>query len=121
MGVQFSDEVHGYEMQKIRILNAGHQVFANVAEIMDIADVSDIMQHPTIRPFSRRSKLEEIVPLVVPVPGKTPLQYFELIDTRFSNPAIVDTTRRVAFDGSSRQPGFVIPSIREGLKAGHAG
>ena len=41
-----------------------------------------------------------------------------LIDRRFANPKIVDTTRRVAFDGSSRHPGFIIPTIRDGLNAG---
>ncbi|HMQ57927.1 MAG TPA: mannitol dehydrogenase family protein, partial [Rhizobiaceae bacterium] len=100
VGAQFSDDVHGYEMQKIRILNAGHQAFANIAEIMDIEVVSDIMRHPTIRAFFRKVEIEEIVPMVVPVPGKTPLQYFELIEERFANPAIVDTARRIAFDGS---------------------
>ena len=118
VGVQFSDDVHGYEMQKIRILNAGHQVFANIAEIMDIPVVSDIMQHTTIRAFLRKVEIDEIVPLVVPVPGKTPLQYFELIEERFANPAIVDTARRIAFDGASRHPGMVIPTIREAVAAG---
>ena len=42
----------------------------------------------------------------------------DLIDRRFSNPLIVDTTRRVAFDGSSRHPGFVLPVIRDALGAG---
>ncbi|MCB1379239.1 MAG: mannitol dehydrogenase family protein [Alphaproteobacteria bacterium] len=118
VGAQFSNDVHGYEMQKIRILNAGHQTFANVAEIMGISVVSEIMQHPIIRAFFRKVEMEEIVPLVVPVPGKTPRQYFELIDERFANPAIVDTARRIAFDGSSRHPGMVIPTIHEAVAAG---
>jgi len=118
VGVQFSDDVHGYEMQKIRILNAGHQVVANIAELMDIPVVSEIMRHPTIRPFFEKVETEEIVPLVVPVPGKTPLEYFHLIAERFSNPAIVDTARRIAYDGSSRHPGMVIPTIREAVEAG---
>ena len=105
-------------MQKIRILNAGHQTFANVAEIMNISVVSDIMRHETIRAFFKKVEMEEIVPLVVPVPGKTPQEYFELIDERFANPAIVDTARRIAFDGSSRHPGMVIPTIREAVAAG---
>ena len=42
----------------------------------------------------------------------------DLVGRRFSNPDIVDTTRRVAFDGSSRHPGFVVPSIRDGLVMG---
>jgi mannitol 2-dehydrogenase len=58
------------------------------------------------------------MPHVKPVPEFTPAKYVELIERRFANPFIVDTTRRVAFDGSSRHPGFVIPSIRDGLKAG---
>lgn len=118
VGAQFSDDVHGHEMQKIRILNAGHQAFANIAELMNISVVSDIMQHPTIRAFFKKVETMEIVPLVVPVPGKTPLQYFELIDERFANPAIVDTARRIAFDGSSRHSGMVIPTIREAVAAG---
>ena len=118
VGAVFTDDVHDFETMKIRILNAGHQVFANIAEIMDIPVVSDIMQHPTIRAFLRKVEIDEIVPLVVPVPGKTPLQYFELIEERFANPAIVDTARRIAFDGASRHPGMVIPTIREAVAAG---
>ena len=117
-GAQFSDNVHGYEMQKIRLLNAGHQLIASPAVIAGIAVVSEIMRHPTIHAFFRKVEMEEIVPHVTPVPGMTPQQYVDLIDRRFSNPAIVDTTRRIAFDGSSRHPGFVLPTVREGLAAG---
>ncbi|MCB1336370.1 MAG: mannitol dehydrogenase family protein [Maritimibacter sp.] len=117
-GAQFTDDVHGYEAQKIRILNAGHQVIVNLAEILHIETISEIMRHDTIRAVFRKIQAEEIVPHVVPVPGMTPEQYVELIERRFSNPAIVDTTRRVAFDGSSRHPGMVLPTVRDGLRAG---
>ncbi|GKY86574.1 mannitol dehydrogenase family protein [Sinisalibacter aestuarii] len=117
-GAQFSDNVHGYEAQKIRILNAGHQVIVNAAELLHIETIAEIMAHETIHAFFRKVELEEIVPHVVPVPGMTPGQYVDLIDRRFANPAIVDTTRRVAFDGSSRHPGFVLPTVRDGLRAG---
>ncbi len=53
-----------------------------------------------------------------PCPIMTPLAYVDLIDRRFSNPQIFDTTRRVAFDGASRHTGFVIPTLREALAAG---
>ncbi len=117
-GATFSDDVHAYEMQKIRILNAGHQCFANVAEVMNVPIVSDIMRHPAILAFFRKVELEEIVPLVVPAPGMTPEEYFRLIERRFANPAIVDTARRIAFDGSSRHTGMVLPTVREALAAG---
>lgn len=117
-GATFSDNVHGYEAQKIRILNAGHQVFVNVAEILHIDTISASLQHQKIHDMFHKVEMLEIVPHVVPVPGMTPEQYVDLIDHRFANPKIVDTTRRVAFDGSSRHPGFIIPTIRDGLSAG---
>ncbi len=115
VGVQFTDDVHGYEAQKLRILNAGHQVIGNVAELLGLGTVAEAMTHPLIKPLFRKVQLTEIVPHVVPVPGMTPEQYVDLIERRFSNPAIQDTIRRVAFDGSSRHPGFVLPSLRDAL------
>ncbi len=117
-GATFSDNVHGYEAQKIRILNAGHQLIVNVAEVLHIETISEIMANVKIHAMFRKIQLEEIVPHVVPVPGMTPEQYVDLIDRRFANPAIIDTTRRVAFDGSSRHPGMVLPTVREGLANG---
>jgi mannitol 2-dehydrogenase len=48
----------------------------------------------------------------------TPAAYVDLIDGRFANPQIVDTVRRVAFDGSSRHTGFILPTLRDALAAG---
>lgn len=48
----------------------------------------------------------------------SPEAYVDLIDRRFSNPEIIDTVRRVAFDGSSRQTGFVLPTLRDALMKG---
>lgn len=117
-GATFSENVHSYEAQKIRILNAGHQVISNVAELLHIDTIAESMAHEKIHAFFLKVAHEEIVPHVVPVPGMTPEQYVDLTDRRFSNVKIIDTTRRVAFDGSSRHPGFVIPTIRDGLNKG---
>lgn len=118
IGVQFTDDVHGYEAQKLRILNAGHQLIGNVGEIMGIGTVAQAMAHPQINALFHKVQMDEIVPHVVPVPGMTPAQYVDLIAKRFSNPAIHDTIRRVAFDGSSRHPGFVLPSLHDALVSG---
>ncbi len=118
VGATFSDRVKDYEKMKIRILNAGHQVIVNSAEILGIETISGAMAHPKIGALFRKVELEEIVPHVKPVPGMTPEQYVDLIERRFANPAVVDTVRRVAFDGSSRHTGMVLPSVRDGLAAG---
>jgi len=118
VGAIFTDRVHDFERMKIRMLNGGHQVLAGAGEILGIETIADTIAHPRIKAFFRKVVLQEIAPHVKPVPGHTPAQYADRMESRFSNPAIMDTTRRVAFDGSSRHPGFVIPSLRDGLKAG---
>jgi mannitol 2-dehydrogenase len=118
VGATFSSDVHDYETMKIRILNAGHQVIANAGEILGVETISGCMAHPLIHAFFHEVQREEITPHVKPVPGMTPEGYVDLVARRFSNAAIVDTTRRVAFDGSSRHTGFVLPILRDGLATG---
>ncbi|WP_240789542.1 mannitol dehydrogenase family protein [Pseudooceanicola onchidii] len=117
-GATFSDHVHDYETMKIRILNGGHQVIAGAGEVLSVDSIAGCMAHPRISALFDKVARDEIVPHVKPVPGMTPESYVALIAQRFGNPRIVDTTRRVAFDGSSRHTGFVIPSIRDGLASG---
>ncbi|WP_239025561.1 mannitol dehydrogenase family protein [Roseicyclus persicicus] len=118
VGATFTDDVHGYEMMKIRILNAGHQVLANAGELLSVPTIADCMAHPAISAMFRKVQTEEILPYVAAVPGTAPADYLSLIERRFANPAIRDTVRRVAFDGSSRHPGFVLPILRDALAAG---
>ncbi|WP_299902199.1 mannitol dehydrogenase family protein [uncultured Ruegeria sp.] len=120
VGATFSDDVHAFETMKIRILNAGHQVLANVGEVLGIETVSECMGDPLISSFFGKVQRTEIAQTVAPVPGKSPADYVTLIESRFSNPRIVDTTRRVAFDGSARHTGFVLPILRDQLKAGRS-
>ncbi|MEP3332065.1 mannitol dehydrogenase family protein [Sedimentitalea sp.] len=117
-GATFSNRVHDFETMKLRILNGGHQVIAIPGEILGIDSIAATMGNPAIRGLLRKVMTEEVAQHVAPVPGFTALEYLDLVDRRFSNPEIADTTRRVAFDGSSRQTGFIIPSIRDGLNAG---
>ncbi len=117
-GATFSGDVHAYETMKIRILNGGHQVIADAGEVLSIATIAECMAHPLVGPLFRKVASEEVAPHVAPVPGFVPDAYVDLIERRFANPHIADTTRRVAFDGSSRHPGFILPSVRDGLASG---
>ena len=118
VGAEFSDSVHQHEAQKIRILNGGHQVIANVAEVLGFETIAQSIADPLIHALFAKVQTEEIVPHVTALPGMTVLQYLDLIDNRFANGAIIDTIRRVAFDGSARHVGFILPSIRDGLAGG---
>jgi mannitol 2-dehydrogenase len=115
VGATLTPHVHSYEAMKIRMLNAGHQVLANAGEILGVPTIAACMSDPQIAAFFRKVELEEIAPHVDAVPGITPAAYLGLIERRFSNPEIHDTTRRVAFDGASRHAGFLLPIVRDAL------
>lgn len=117
-GATFTDDVHSYETMKIRILNAGHQVLANAGEILSLPTIASCMQDADVAAFFAKVEKDCIVPYVHAVPEMEPGAYAELIAQRFSNPMIHDTVRRVAFDGSSRHTGFVLPILRDALAAG---
>jgi mannitol 2-dehydrogenase len=120
VGATITADVHAYEAMKIQMLNAGHQVLANLGELLSLLTIDLCMVHPLVAAFFDRVQQTEILPCVAPVPGMTPAAYLALIKRRFSNSAIKDTTRRVAFDGSARHTGFVLPLVWEGLAAGRS-
>ena len=118
VGATFTDNVHAFEAMKIRILNGGHQLIANAGEVLSVEFISGCMDHALIGDYFRTVAKTEIAHQVHAVPGMTPDAYADLIDSRFSNAEIIDTVRRVAFDGSSRQTGFILPTLRDALAAG---
>ena len=44
--------------------------------------------------------------------------YRDVVLNRFSNPHLLDTNQRVAMDGFSKVPGFIVPTLRECLARG---
>jgi len=120
VGVQFVPDVTPYEFMKIRILNGGHAVIAYAGSLLDIHFVHDAMNHPLVGGLFAKVEQDEIIPTVPPVPNTDLQDYYKLIHRRFSNPKIGDTIPRLAFDGSNRQPKFIVPVIADRLKAGQS-
>jgi len=118
VGVTFTDHVHAFEAMKIRILNGGHAIIAYPGGLMGIEYVHEAMAEPLIAGFLDKVERDEIIPIVPPVPGTDLGDYYTLIRSRFSNPEVADTERRLCLDGSNRQPKFIIPSIADNLAAG---
>lgn len=118
VGVEFVSDVSPYELMKIRILNGGHAVIAYPAGLLGIEFVHDAMADRHVAGFLDKVEREEIVPVVPPVPNTDLGAYLAKITERFANPKIGDTVRRLCLDGFNRQPKFIVPSIRDRLKAG---
>lgn len=120
VGVTFVPDVTPYETMKIRILNGGHAALCYPSALLGVKYVHESMEHPTISAFLDTLEKNEIIPTVPEVPDTNLEEYWELIGKRFSNPTIMDTINRNCFDGYNRQPKFVVPVAREGLKAGRS-
>ncbi len=118
VGAQFVKDVTPFEYMKIRILNGGHAVLAYAAGLLDVHFVHEAMQHPLVHAFFDKVERDEIIPTVPPVPGTNIADYYKLIERRFTNPKIGDTIRRLALDGSNRQPKFIVPPMADRLRAG---
>jgi mannitol 2-dehydrogenase len=120
VGVQFVKDVAPYEHMKIRILNGGHATIAYPAGLLDIHFVHEAMEHPHVSAFLAKVERDEIVAVVPPVPDTDLHDYIALCERRFANPKIGDTIRRLALDGSNRQPKFIVPSAFDRVSAGQS-
>ncbi len=117
-GATLVSDVNAWEQMKIRMLNGGHALIAYPAALLGIEFVHDAMRDPLVRGFLEQVEREEIAEIVAPAPGMTPAEYLALIAGRFANPAVADTVRRLCFDGSNRQPKFIVSSIADRLDRG---
>lgn len=103
---------------KIRILNGGHAALCYPSALLGVKYIHEAMEHETIGPFLDTLEKNEIIPTVPPVPDTDLTGYWGLISQRFANPVLQDTIGRNCYDGASRQPKFIVPTIADGLKAG---
>lgn len=118
VGVEFVDDVTGYELMKLRILNASHASICYAAALLGHHFVHDAMSDPDILVFLRTLQTREAIPTLKPLPGVDYAVYLDKVVERFSNPEIGDTIPRLTEDGSDRQPKFILPTVRDALDAG---
>lgn len=117
VGVDFVADVAPYELMKLRILNGGHAAVAYAGALLGYHYVHDAMRDRLVRAFVDRLVRDEIIPTLTPIFGVDFHAYLASILERFSNPRIGDTIPRLCFDGSNRQPKFILPTVNERLAA----
>lgn len=115
VGVEFVDDVAPYELMKLRILNGGHAAIAYPAGLLGIHGVHEAMKDESIVGYLNKLEQEEIIPTVPDIKGVSIADYYKTVVERFSNEAIGDTIARLCFDGSNRQPKFILPTIEDRL------
>lgn len=118
VGVEFVDDVSAYETMKLRTLNAGHASIAYVAALLGYRYVHLAMADADIRDWLVALQRREIMPALEKIEGVAYPAYLAWVVKRFDNAEIGDTVLRLCANGSTRQPKFILPAIRDALDRG---
>ena len=118
VGVQVVDDVLPYELMKLRLLNATHQMMAYPGALAGERLVHDVARDPLFSGLLLDYMHREAIPTLQPVPGIDLDAYCQQLIDRYSNEAIRDTLARLAFDASARIPKFLLPVLRHQLETG---
>ena len=117
-GVVFTNDVHGYEAAKLRLLNGPHSTLAYLGLGLGHATVAQAMADPRLASFLERLMRQDIAPSVTPPAGFDVDGYISAILRRFANPAIEHRLSQIAWDGSQKLPYRILDTVRDALVAG---
>jgi D-arabinitol 4-dehydrogenase len=123
VGVEMVTSVDAYEEAKIRLLNATHSCIAWAGTLVGYTYIHEGTHDAVIRQFAFDYVTDDVIPVLDTPDKPSPLNladYRDVVLDRFGNPAIADTNQRVAMDGFSKIPGFIVPTIRERLARGES-
>ena len=121
VGAQMVPSVHAYEEAKIRVLNASHSCVAWAGSLRGLNFIHEDMAVPAIRQMAFDYVTDDVIACLHTPAQPSPIklaQYRDVVLARFANPFVRDTNQRVAMDGFSKIPGFIVPTLRECLAAG---
>lgn len=123
VGAELVDSVHAHEEAKIRILNATHSCVAWAGALKGLAYIHEDVARPAIRQLAFDYVTNDVIPCLDTPSHPSPIDlaaYRDQVLERFGNPHVRDTNQRVAMDGFSKIPGFIVPTLRECLERGAA-
>ncbi|CAM9101405.1 unnamed protein product [Ectocarpus fasciculatus] len=119
VGVQLTTSVKPYEKIKVRLLNAGHSALGYTGYLLGHSTVDEACNDPLLAKYLK-SFFEEVSVTLDPVPGMDIVEYQHTLINRFSNESIKDQIWRICKDGSSKIPGFIMPTVRELISSGQS-
>lgn len=118
VGVQIVPDVMPYELMKLRLLNASHQLMAYLGVLSGYTYAHEVCRDADFVAYLLDYMHTEAIPTLAPVPGIDLDAYCDQLIDRFSSEAIRDTLARLALDGSDRIPKFVLPVVEAQLATG---
>jgi mannitol 2-dehydrogenase len=119
VGVQFTADVHPYELIKIRLLNASHMLIGYLGALLGYDYVHEVMADSQCRQ-AVKALMEEVTPTLQQVEGVDLKDYKKTLIERFENPKIRDRVSRLCMNSSTKNPKFLLGSLRDQLQQGGA-
>ena len=120
-GAEMVTSVHAYEEAKIRLLNATHSCIAWAGTLRGLTYIHEGVAVAEIRRLAFDYVTDDVIACLDTPEHPCPIDlpaYRDAVLDRFSNPHLRDTNQRVAMDGFSKIPGFIVPTLRECLARG---
>ena len=114
VGVVMTDDVHPYEMMKLRLLNTSHLLIGYLGSLMGYTYAHEAMANDLIRQ-AVEGLMEEVTPTLEPVPSIDLDRYKQTLVERFSNPKIRDRLSRLCLNSSAKLPKWALGSMRDKL------
>ncbi len=121
VGAEMVDSVHAHEEAKIRLLNATHSCIAWAGTLRGLNYIHEGVAVPEIRQMAYDYATNDVIPCLDTPEHPSPINlpaYRDVVLDRFRNPYLRDTNQRVAMDGFSKIPGFIVPTLRDCIARG---
>lgn len=118
VGVQFVQDVSPFEKMKIRLLNAGHSLLGFTGALYGYTYIHEVVRDQLFAKFLRDFMDKEVTPVLDEIPGIDLDTYKDKLFERFGNSCIRDKVARICLQSSAKIPKFLLPTVREQLKAG---
>lgn len=117
VGIQFVDDVAGYELMKLRLFNAVHSALAYIGELANIEYVAQVIKDPQHEQLVKDIQEQAATSFVVPA-GESAADYSAAIRKRIANPSLGHRSQQIAMDGSQKLPHRVFKTINELIEKG---
>ncbi|MEZ5946267.1 MAG: mannitol dehydrogenase family protein [Hyphomonas sp.] len=112
VGVQFTDDVAGWEHAKLRMLNGAHSTMAYLGALAGFDFIDGAIRFAPLRNHVE-ALWDEQQATLRPVSGFDPHRYRADLTQRFENTALKHRTRQIAMDGSQKLPQRLVAPLRE--------
>jgi len=106
VGIQMTDDVHPYEMMKLRLLNASHSLLGFLGSLLGYTYTSEAIGDELIR-RAIAQLMDEVTPTLPALPDVDLDNYKQTLIERFSNPKVQDQLSRLCLNSSDKLPKFV--------------